>query len=109
MNDDSQEFKVASCPLRGHWTSFRLVDEHGEGRPYAGLVYRLIDRQNQEYTGMLDAEGYAKVENFYCGPALLDLSKAYNGSVDPWYEKLKLRDAFPLPLSALQVAAEQSP
>jgi pimeloyl-ACP methyl ester carboxylesterase len=109
MNNSNQQHKTLNCPLRGHWTSFRLVDEHGEGKPYAGLAYRLVDRQSQEYSGVLDAEGYAKVENFYCGPVLLDLSADYKGAVDPWYKEIQVRKAFKLPLTALQVAAEQSP
>jgi pimeloyl-ACP methyl ester carboxylesterase len=39
----------------------------------------------------------------------LDLTAAYSGSVDPWYEVLTIRDSFKLPLTALQVAAEQTP
>lgn len=98
-----------SCPLRGHWASFRLVDEHGNGEPYAGLSYKLYDRQGQTYPGQTDAEGYGKAVNCYEGPLFLDLSASYGGTGDPWYEELQIRKAFALPLSAIQVAAEQSP
>ncbi|WP_256595369.1 lipase family protein [Pseudomonas sp. MYb193] len=97
-----------TCPKRGSWCSFRLVDEHGEGTPYARLDYTLHDRMGMAYTGTLDAEGYARLENFYLGPLILDLSMAYQ-SGEKWYENLVEREHFPLPLTALQVAAEQSP
>ncbi len=102
------KFKEA-CPKRGSWCSFRLVDEHGEGTPYAGLNYTLHDRMGMAYSDTLDSEGYARVENFYFGPLVLDLSMPYQGGVDPWYEELQIRKHFKLPLTALQVAAEQSP
>jgi hypothetical protein len=98
-----------TCPKRGSWCSFRLVDEHGKATPYAGLDYTLHDRMGMTYSGTLDSEGYARLESFYMGPLVLDLSMPYQGGVDPWYDILKERDAFKLPLTALQVAAEQSP
>lgn len=111
MNDSAKTNKVETldCPLRGHWVSFRLVDEHGEGKPYAGLPYKLHDSQGQKYEGALDGDGFARVESFYCGPVVLDLSTLDTGKLDPWYEELTIRKAFKLPLTALQVAAEQSP
>lgn len=27
--------KIHACPLKEHWTSFQLVDEFGDGHPYA--------------------------------------------------------------------------
>lgn len=100
---------MLECPLRGHWVSFRLVDEHGEGTPYAGLPYVLHDSQGQQYPGALDGEGFARINNIYCGPAVLDISALDSGFADIWYQELAIRDAFKLPLTALQVMAEQSP
>lgn len=97
-----------SCPIRGHWASFRLVDEHGRGEPYAGLRYTAYDSQRQVYTGVTDNDGYAKVENYYLGLLFLELSAPYETG-DAWYEHLRDRPRFPIPLTALQVAAEQTP
>lgn len=96
------------CPLRRDWVSFRLVDEHGNGQPYAGLAYKLHDSQGQIYAGTLDGDGYARVGQPYCGPVVLALSDSYMGG-DQWYAPLARREKFFLPLTALQVAAEQSP
>ncbi|MEJ5061381.1 MULTISPECIES: hypothetical protein [unclassified Pseudomonas] len=49
--------KILACPLRGHWTSFRLVDEQGNGR--------------------LDGEGFARMENHYRGPVVLTMDKPH--------------------------------
>ncbi len=108
MSDPSATETLA-CPLRGHWISFRLVDEHGSGVPYAGLPYTLHDSQGQEYKGTLDREGYARIASIYCGSTVLNLSSLYDGGSDPWYEELIIREAFKVPLATLQVAAEQSP
>jgi hypothetical protein len=107
MKENTQE-NWLSCPKRGQWSSFRLVDEHGNGEPYAGLAYTLHDRQGLSHSGILDAEGYAKLDDHYCGPLRLNLSAPYQGG-EKWYEDLLERESFPLPLTALQVAAEQSP
>lgn len=96
------------CPLAGNWLSFRLVDEHGKGEPYADLAYELTDNQGILHTGTLDAEGYTRIDNIYAGPALLSFNAPDPGG-DPWYFALMKRKSFPLPLTALQVAAERSP
>ncbi|MBK5351086.1 lipase family protein [Pseudomonas sp. TH41] len=99
--------KILVCPLRGHWTSFRLVDEFGDGKPYGGLHYSVIDSIGQEYTGRLDGEGFAKVENHYRGPVVLIMDKRYNGLDQP-YEQLIKREYYPLPITELQFRAEQT-
>ncbi len=96
------------CPKRDYWCSFRLVNEHGEGNAYAGLPYSLHDRWGDIYSGVLDADGFAYVENFYCGPLRLDLTSPYE-SGEEWYENLREREYFALPLTRMQVAAEQTP
>lgn len=97
------------CPLRSQRVSFRLVDEHGQGSPYAGLSYRLHDKSGQIYEGALDGDGYAQISNLSCGSLILDISSPYVASPDSWYDVLSNRELFAIPLTALQVAAEQSP
>lgn len=100
--------KIASleCPRRRNRISFRLVDEHGRGKPYAGLAYQLHDSQGQIYAGQLDENGYAKVLQLYHGAVVLQLSESYSGN-DEWYTAISKRENFMLPLTALQIAAEQ--
>lgn len=98
-----------ACPLGNHKVSFRLVDEHGSGRPFAGLPYRLHDSRGQTLTGNLDSDGFAQIVNLHCGPQVLDLSEITSQYIDPWYEELSIRKNFSLPLTALQIAVEQSP
>ncbi len=71
MSSLDMDRQLLRCPVRRHWVSFRLVDEFGEGKPYAGLSYELTDKEQQKYTGVLDKDGYAVVENMYCGPAVV--------------------------------------
>lgn len=97
-----------SCPLKNAWVSFRLVDEHGKGAPYAGLPYRLHDSQGQAIEGFLDNDGYALIRDVHPGAIVLDLSQPATAFTDPWYEELAIRKAFKLPLTAVQMAAEQS-
>ena len=107
MNRTAME--ALACPLRKHKVSFRLVDEHGDGRPYAGLSYRLHDSQGKTFEGNLDSEGFAQILNIHCGPQVLDFSELASQYLDPWYEELAIRENFRLPLTALQIAVEQSP
>ena len=96
------------CPRRGDWTSFQLVDELGNGEPYAGLDYVATDRVGATYSGKLDAQGFAKVSNHYCGPLILAVDTPYAGGSGTWYEKLMDRKHYPLPITELQVRAEQT-
>lgn len=100
--------KMYKCPKKEHWISFQLVDEFGDGKPYAGLAYTLRDSAEQLYTGTLDAEGFAKIEDCYQGPVVLMLDNEYQGGVDTWYEKIFDRKFYPLPITELQVRAEQT-
>lgn len=109
MPTPANQVEALECPLRNHWVSFRLVDEHGQGLPYAGLAYRLQDKEGQSHTGTLDRNGYARVVNLCGGVSVLDLSTPYTSSPDSWHDVLANRETFNVPLSALQVAAEQSP
>ncbi|MEG4316072.1 lipase family protein [Pseudomonas sp. FIP_A4] len=97
------------CPLRDNWISFRLVDEHGDGSPYAGLSYKLHGNQGQILDGVLNGEGFARIDHLLCGPLILDLSTSPLKYPDPWYEEISIRDKFSIPLTNLQIAAEQSP
>src|SRR5690606_26001200 len=99
---------ILSCPLLNYWISFRFVNEHGDGAPYAGLRYTLHDSQGQKLAGTLNDDGFARVEGCHCGPVILDISAQDTGELDPWYKRLIIRKSFRLPLTALQIAAEQS-
>ncbi|URM26437.1 lipase family protein [Pseudomonas frederiksbergensis] len=96
-----------ACPLRGTWVSFQLVDESGDGKPYAGLAYKLVDSTEQIHEGVLDAEGFAKVENHYEGPVALTIDSAYKGD-DKHYKLLMTRPNYPLRITELQVRAEKT-
>ncbi|APC19570.1 lipase (plasmid) [Pseudomonas frederiksbergensis] len=99
--------RIHTCPLRGHSTSFQLVDELGDGKPYAGLAYVVTDYEDVVYTGKLDATGSGKVDNHYCGPVVLKLNQPYEGQ-DKTYVRLKERKHYPLPITELQVRAERT-
>ena len=99
--------EILACPLREHSTSFQLVDEFGNGQPYAGLAYQLIDHEDIIYIGTLDATGSGKVEKHYCGPVELRLSQAFNGH-EEGYSELMSRKHYPLPVTELQVRAEHT-
>ncbi len=99
--------KMLACPLRGHWTSIRLVDEFGSGDVYGGLSYTMRDSTGQPYQGILDATGYARLENCYRGPVLLAFNEPYAG-VSDYYTALKEREFYPLPITELQVRAEET-
>ncbi len=103
----SMDGKILACPLREHSTSFQLVDEFGNGQPYAGLAYQIIDYEDIIYTGTLDATGFGKVENHYCGPVELRLNQAYQGNENA-YTFLRERPHYPLPITELQVRAEKT-
>jgi hypothetical protein len=57
--------RMFTCPVQGKWTSFQLVDEMGEGQPYAGLPYQVIDSEGLAYTGKFDAKGAATLSGQY--------------------------------------------
>lgn len=99
---------LLQCPSRLARVSFRLVDEHGCGKPYAGLTYRITDRHGLDCSAALDEDGYAQVDNVHGGPLVVSFPNGYAGG-DPWYRGLLSREHFPIYISALQVAAEQSP
>ncbi|KAA0945564.1 MULTISPECIES: hypothetical protein [unclassified Pseudomonas] len=46
--------KMPACPLRGHWASFCVVDEMGDGKAYGGLPYHLQDSAGHQYAGRLN-------------------------------------------------------
>lgn len=98
---------IHTCPLREHSTSFQLVDERGDGKPYAGLSYEITDCEDIAYTGKLDENGHATVSSHYCGPIVLKLNKKYQGLEKP-YERLQNREHYPLPITELQVRAEKT-
>lgn len=99
--------RMFTCPAQGKRTSFQLVDEMGEGQPYAGLAYEVVDTEGHTYNGKLDATGTGKVENHFAGPIGLILASEYVGTTIP-YKDLKQRKDYPLPITELQVRAEQT-
>src|SRR5690554_3068096 len=106
LDRDSQ--LVLQCPTKEHWVSFRLLDEHGEGSTFAGLSFTIEDTQNQQYSGVLDDTGSSGKIRIYCGPVLLSCMELSNPE-DIWYRTLITRDSYPLPITSLQIAAEQTP
>ncbi|MBT2375297.1 lipase family protein, partial [Pseudomonas fluorescens] len=99
--------KMPACLLRGHWASFCLVDEAGNGKVYGGLSYTLHDSAGRQYRGRLNGEGFAKLEDFYCGPIVLTLDERYSGIEKP-YTELMTRVTYKLPITELQVRAEKT-
>ncbi|WP_337999650.1 hypothetical protein [Pseudomonas chlororaphis] len=99
--------RMFTCPVQGKWTSFQLVDEFGEGAPYAGLPYKIIDTEGYTYTGKLDGTGKGKVDNHFAGPIALTLEDKYQGN-NGFYAYLQQRLHCPLPIIELQVRAEQT-
>ncbi|MCU0121950.1 lipase family protein [Pseudomonas sp. B2M1-30] len=95
------------CPLRGTKVSFRLVDESGDGKPYAGLKYVVTDSIEQRYEGTLDATGFGEVLNHYEGPVVLTVDQPYAGGEED-YNWLMTRPKYPLKVSELQVRAEKT-
>jgi hypothetical protein len=81
------------------------VDESGNGKPYAGLPYKLVDSAEQSHEGILDSEGFAKVCDYYEGPVILTVDSAYKGD-DTLYKSLMTRPSYPLKITELQVRAE---
>lgn len=99
--------ELHTCPLHDHWSSFQLVDEFGDGLPYAGLLFELMDYEGTIHTGQLDRTGFGKVDRYYCGPATLRLNQSYADENDD-YRTLIGRKYYPLPITELQVRAEQT-
>lgn len=96
-----------ACALRGHWVSFGLVDELGIGAVYGGLPYTVHDSAGQQYKGRLDKDGFAMLQDIYCGPVVLVFDDLYSGAEKP-YSRLVTRRTYQLPITELQVRAEQS-
>lgn len=96
-----------ACPLRGTWISFQLVDESGNGKPYAGLAYKLVDSTNQIHEGTLDSDGFAKICDIYEGSVALTVDSAYKGD-EKDYKWLMTRPTYPLNITELQVRAEKT-
>ncbi|WP_455827142.1 lipase family protein [Pseudomonas graminis] len=96
-----------ACPLRGHWVSFGLVDESGVGTAYGGLPYTVHDSSGQRYKGRLNGNGFAKLSDIYCGPVVLVFDDLYSG-IEQTYQQLMIRGSYKLPITELQVRAEQT-
>ena len=99
--------QMPACALQGHWASFRLVDETGSGKAYGGLPFTVHDSTGRRYVGKLNGEGFANLQDFYCGPVVLTLDDLYNGIEEPYY-LLSTRKTYKLPITELQVRAERT-
>ncbi len=96
-----------ACPLRGDWLSFCLVDEVGVGNSYGGLPYTVYDSAGQKHEGRLDADGFAKLRDIYCGPVTLIFDDLYTGA-ERLYQWLMRRPTYRLPITELQFRAERT-
>ena len=99
--------RMPACSLNGGWLTFCLVDETGNGKSYGGLPYTLRDVAGQQYNGRLNGEGFARVEGFFCGPVILMMEERYSGR-ETLYQSLMTRSFYALPITELQVRAEQT-
>jgi pimeloyl-ACP methyl ester carboxylesterase len=99
--------RMPACPLRGDWLSLGLVDETGSGKAYGGLLYTLQDSVGKQYRGRLDGDGFTRLEGIYCGPVVLMMDEPYSGTEIPYITLMKRLD-YPLPITELQVRAEQT-
>ena len=107
MSDDSSQ-PTLRCPSSTHWVSFRLLNENGDGDSFAGLNFFIQDSQGQIHAGTLDATGFSGKLDIYCGPSILSFA-TNSDTTDVWYKELLTRDSFPLPITSLQISAEQTP
>ena len=99
--------KMPACSLRGHWVSFCLVDEAGSGKAYGGLSFTVYDSTGRKYEGRVNGDGFAKLQDFYCGPVVLLLEGRYCGT-EELYDRLSKRVTYKLPITELQTRAEQT-
>ena len=58
---------ILSCPSKEQWISFQLVDENGNGAPYAGLCYKLMDRVIPPFLKLTRSRPQATRANFCFG------------------------------------------
>ncbi|WP_338506997.1 lipase family protein [Pseudomonas poae] len=99
--------QMPACALSGDWLTFCLVDTAGNGKSYGGLAYTINDSAGRQHQGRLNGEGFARVEGFFCGPVVLMLEDSYSGNAMP-YQRLMTRADYALPITELQVRAEQA-
>src|SRR5690606_29573991 len=88
----NQNQPALHCPLKTHWVSFRLLNEHGQAESFASLVFSIQDSQNQVHTGILDETGFSGKIQIYCGSAILKFSQD-SDTTDIWYKHLLTRDS----------------
>lgn len=107
MSDSNKIEKIVSlnCPKRKSWVSFRFLDESGEGVPFSGLNFSLNGADGAIFSGVLDDDGFARVDGLASGVLELSLARGYSGG-DKLYLDILSRDNFKIPVTDLQVAAE---
>ena len=64
-----------------HWVEIQMVDEMGVG--VAGIAYKIIAPDNQEYTGMTDEDGCARVNNIPAGQCKISFPELDKSSWRP--------------------------
>lgn len=99
--------KMPACTVRGDWLSFCLVDEYGDGKAYGGLKYEIFDSVGQRYAGRLNGDGFVRLEGHCRGPVVLVFDAMYQ-ELGSYYSTLQRREKYPLPITDLQVRAEQT-
>ena len=99
--------RMLACPVGGKRTTFQLVNEVGDGEPYAGLMYEVTDFEGFKYAGALDSTGTGEVNNHFAGPIALTFKQGYTGGSKE-YVLLMGRNHYPLNITELQVRAEST-
>ncbi len=98
---------MPACALSGGSLSFCLVDESGDGQVYGGLKYEVFDSAGKGYKGHLNGDGVARIHGQCRGPVVLFFDAEYKAT-GSFYSTLQEREKYPLPITDLQVRAEQT-
>ncbi len=98
---------MPACALSGGSLSFCLVDESGDGQAYGGLKYEVFDSAGKGYKGHLNGDGVARIHGQCRGPVVLVFDAEYKAT-GSFYSTLQEREKYPLPITDLQVRAEQT-
>ncbi|MCT4501386.1 lipase family protein [Pseudomonas sivasensis] len=98
---------MPACALSGGSLSFCLVDESGDGQVYGGLKYEVFDSAGKGYKGHLNGDGVARIHGQCRGPVVLVFDAEYKAT-GSFYSTLQEREKYPLPITDLQVRAEQT-
>ncbi|QVM92866.1 lipase family protein [Pseudomonas entomophila] len=98
---------MLTCPTRGEQTSLQLVDENGDGTPYAGIFFEIFDIEGEQYSGYLDSNGKGEAHNHFIGPVSLLFTNDFSEK-SKIHTTLRTREDYPLKITELQVRAENT-